>query len=440
MRRRRFIALAGGVAGLSGCLATTGTDRGTSTGTPTRGAETSGGDGATRTGSPAGDATPTYRVEQPVAPEPAYRGRFVEAGELLDNCETTTHWRGDVAADADRSFSGSRSIRIEGRDRAVAVADYSERPLDLTDRDLSLAYYPDRPDAQPTLYVDLHAPDFENRVRLARPYVGNWPLGWQRLDLGPRAVAGDPDLSTVTRIQLALNHDRIRGWIDDVRTHPKPDRGAVVFRFDDGDVHHYTDYYPVLDRHGYPGVECVNPKYVGETGKLTVDQLDALVAAGWDLANHTYGHRNVEELPPAAVRESLDRSQSWLSEHGFDVDAFVYPYGAYDGAALAAVGQRFDVAFSGGGLANVAVTNPLTVASWNADGPVEATLRRVDRAAAHRSLLVLMVHGLAVEKFERVVGHVRSKGSALDVLSASELWDRARGLHDAGEDGGRVDP
>lgn len=412
MRRRGLLA-AGAAVGLAGCLRSA-SRAGTDPATPA----------ARRT-----DAPPVYRRDQPVDPTPAYRGRFVGGGAVVDNVETTAHWSGDVAADGSRYFGGSQSLRFEGRGRAVATDDYADRPLDLTDRDLSLAYYPDRPDAQPTLFVDLFAPDLDNRLQLARPYVGNWSLGWQRLDVGPHAVVGDPDLSSVTKLRLAVTHDRIRGWVDDFRAHPKPDRGAVVFRFDDTDAHHYTDYRPVLERYGYPGVEAVVPQYVGTDGHLDREALTTLDAAGWDLADHTYDHRNVRDLPPAQLRATLERSDRWFADHGFEAGAFVYPYGAYDAAALSVLGDRFDLAFCGGGVANVAVTNPLTVASWNADAPLRATRRRIDRAATHRSLLVLMVHTLAAGKFEQVVEHVHSKRSALDVLTARGLLDRARALH-----------
>lgn len=365
-------------------------------------------------------------------PAPPYRGRFIDGGRELDNFGDLSHWSGDIAPAANRHFTGSQSLKLHSAaNEATAVADYSANPLDLRGVDLSFAYSPDLPSRQPSMYVDLLAPNRDNRLQFRWTYHGYNDLGWQRLDIAPLETTGKPDLSQVEKVQITIDAVRVRAWIDDFRAHPAPDAGKVILRFDDTHEHHYTDYFPLLSEYGYSGIEAVVLNDVGQNDQLSVAQMQEMQSAGWEMISHTTGHDDVTKLSEAALRKNLKTVKGWLTKHGFERSAkyLIYPYNNYDGKSLSVLDDYVDMAFAGGGLTNVAVTNPLTIASVDAEESLTRTLKAIDRAAKHRQLLVLMFHVIDTHQLETILDHIRDKGDQLDVINASQLQDELSRLH-----------
>lgn len=381
-------------------------------------------------GTPA--SSPADRSDSGVNPTPPYQGRFIDSGRALDNFEDLSHWSGDIAPATDRYFTGSQSLKLYSTaGEATAIADYSADPLDLRGVDLSFAYYPDLPDRQPSMFVDLLAPDGDNRLQFSWTYHGYNDLGWQRLDIAPFKTVGKPDLSRVEKVRITLNADRIRVWIDDFRAHSAPDAGKVILRFDDTHKHHYTDYFPLLSEYGYPGIEAVVLNSVGHHDRLSVNQMQEMQSAGWEMLSHTMGHKDVTKRSETALREDLKTVKGWLTEHGFERSAgyLIYPYNHYDGTSLAVLEDYIDLAFAGGGLTNVAVTNPLTIASVDAEESDARPLKAIDLAAKHRQLLVLMFHTIDTRQLKKILDRIRAKGDRLDVINASQLQEELSHLH-----------
>ena len=63
----------------------------------------------------------------------------------------------------------------------------------------------------------------------------------------------------------------------------------VVVTFDDGYLSQYTHAKPVLRRLGWPGVLYLEGKNLG-AGGLTTRQVQAMIAAGWEVGAHTLTH------------------------------------------------------------------------------------------------------------------------------------------------------
>lgn len=123
------------------------------------------------------------------------------------------------------------------------------------------------------------------------------------------------------------------GWR---RGAPLPKR-PVVISFDDGYLSHYTHAKPVLRRLGWPGVLNLELKALGPGG-LTVKQVRALLAAGWELDSHTLTHPDLTTLDDAALRHELVESRRSLRRRfGVPVDFLAYPAGRFDARVAAAV-------------------------------------------------------------------------------------------------------
>lgn len=102
--------------------------------------------------------------------------------------------------------------------------------------------------------------------------------------------------------------------------------GTLALVFDDGYATDYDDVYPVLRERGVPASLAIVPAWLGEDGHLTVDELDELVAAGWEVVAHGRRHRYMEPHHLAADAAAGDRRLALDSGHVFPGgDHGVYP-------------------------------------------------------------------------------------------------------------------
>jgi peptidoglycan/xylan/chitin deacetylase (PgdA/CDA1 family) len=129
----------------------------------------------------------------------------------------------------------------------------------------------------------------------------------------------------------AVTLDQVEAaWYHGGTLPPKP----VVISFDDGYRPQFTYALPELRRHGWAGV--LNLK--AEGSDLYPSNVEAMLAAGWELAAHTIHHLDLTELDAAQLKEEVAGSRRILRrEYGVPVDNFCYPAGRFDETVIAAV-------------------------------------------------------------------------------------------------------
>lgn len=129
----------------------------------------------------------------------------------------------------------------------------------------------------------------------------------------------------------AVTLDQVEAaWYHGATLPPKP----VVISFDDGYRPQFTYALPELRRHGWAGV--LNLK--AEGSDLYPSNVEAMLAAGWELAAHTIHHLDLTELDAAQLEEEVAGSRAILRrEYGVPVDNFCYPAGRFDATVIAAV-------------------------------------------------------------------------------------------------------
>lgn len=121
-----------------------------------------------------------------------------------------------------------------------------------------------------------------------------------------------------------------QAWYHGGTLPPKP----VVISFDDGYRPQFTYALPELRRHGWAGV--LNLK--AEGSDLYPSNVEAMIAAGWELAAHTIHHLDLTELDPAQLQEEIAGSRAILRrEYGVPVKNFCYPAGRFNATVTAAV-------------------------------------------------------------------------------------------------------
>ena len=110
----------------------------------------------------------------------------------------------------------------------------------------------------------------------------------------------------------------------------------VVITFDDGYESAYTIAYPIMEQYGIKGTVYVTPAWIGAPGYLTLQELTILHNAGWTIANHSWNHLLLPELPREAVTNEIQTTIDWLNSNGFADGAYhlAYPYGGYNNSVL----------------------------------------------------------------------------------------------------------
>lgn len=119
-------------------------------------------------------------------------------------------------------------------------------------------------------------------------------------------------------------------WYHSGKLPPKP----IVISFDDGYRPQYTFALPTLRKHGWAGV--LNLK--AEGSELYESNVEAMIAAGWELAAHTIHHQDLTELGPEELEEEVAESREILQEEfKVPVNNFCYPDGQFDETVVEAV-------------------------------------------------------------------------------------------------------
>lgn len=176
-----------------------------------------------------------------------------------------------------------------------------------------------------------------------RPYTGPVPILEYHVLGRPRTEVAYPELyapRAAFRRQIAwLAQQGYKGVtleeVEDAwyRGGTLPDR-PVVISFDDGYRPQFTFALPQLERRGWPGV--LNLK--AEGSDLYRSNVEAMLAAGWELAAHTIDHADLTKLDPASLRREVAGSRQILHrEYGVPVADFCYPAGRFDPEVVAAV-------------------------------------------------------------------------------------------------------
>jgi peptidoglycan/xylan/chitin deacetylase (PgdA/CDA1 family) len=116
---------------------------------------------------------------------------------------------------------------------------------------------------------------------------------------------------------------------------PRP----IVITFDDGDQNVYTDAFPVMRELGFPGVIYIISNTVNGQDHLTSDEILEMVAAGWEVGDHSLTHINLADNHGQVWVEASQSRLNLQDILGIPVNTFAYPYGAADTFVMEKVTQ-----------------------------------------------------------------------------------------------------
>lgn len=424
--RRGFLAAVGaGTFAVAGCTGISGVD-------------VPGGGGApTESGNEPTTGTPTAGDRTTDGPTTTTGGQSDGSGEVLEDFENLEAWgavKGSYAADTKEAFAGSQSVRIENPEGGAAgVFKAYPEGLDLSKHTLSIALKLEKP-AAGKLSVEYLAPGRENHLVTHR-YVVEELDDWFRVDLGYTGQTGEPNLSDVQELRILVQTDGepIRFWVDDLRTHSKPDRGKVVLSFDDGHVSQYDVAFQELQNRGWPGVAAVVPGAIGTRENLSIGQLREMRDAGWDVSSHPQSEKPLTAFPKPQQRRMMEEAKDYLVKRGFPDGArfFFAPYNNVSGETLSLVEELHEYGFTFGACpSGVPPAGKVTISRILGRDPA-GVKRILDLAAAHAQLVVINYHAIgpehnvSLDQFIDVLDHIGTKD--VDVITPSELLETEQG-------------
>lgn len=356
-------------------------------------------------------------------------------GTSVDTFEDLSQWEvtnGRLESTNQDVFQGSQSVVLRPKKNAsepiTKISRTFSEVLDLSSHDLSLAAKVNKPDSI-KIRAEIIAPAQSSMLTATR----HIPLeldGWVRFDLGYTSKRGEPVMDNVSQINIQIGpiEEPFHVLIDDLRTVPKPDKGKVMFQFDDGHISAYETAYPILAEKGWPGSVAIIPSTVGRDGRVSENNMREMDQNGWDMIGHAG-----ELLPdhsPDEQRQILQQTKQYLDVKGFGGGArhFVAPYSRVDNATLDHIDELFETGYLfGGGPNNAKHPSNSAFISRVQGQSVDGASRIIDMAAEFNQLAVVSYHeiggeGISPDTFEQIINHVDNKD--VDVITPSQLVDR----------------
>ncbi|RKD89143.1 polysaccharide deacetylase family protein [Halopiger aswanensis] len=441
--RRRVLALASatGLAGVAGCA-----DRLSSVTDRAADNNESGNETATDAEVEAGSG-PAALADgvPPLETEYDSREQYGQPGESLDDFSDLEQWeivQGSGEADADVVFDGEQSLHLRSDGEENIVARRSLEGEDLTETDLSFAVRTTTPQ---NLTINLRIVDQfgSARVYSLREVTYRAPdVGWFRSS--PGVFEEDeyaPAMDHLDRLEVQVLHtmDEAEVWIDDLRTHDKPDQGYVMLVWDDGMRDYYETAAPLHDEFGFRTVQAPIPRWTeqGRDGVMSVSELlerqdegDQIVVHGTHEPIHEYDDEG-------AVETRLRQDKRWYIDNGFEgANYIVFPHNSFDRTSLEyATDYHYGGGFNQAGNVNTTgvrgfdpMVLPRTIAH-----DFEISKRCVDLAAAHNQCTILNFHAfdadntLSADEYEALLEHIDD--ADIEVITFDDLWELRTAQH-----------
>lgn len=120
---------------------------------------------------------------------------------------------------------------------------------------------------------------------------------------------------------------------------PLPPGKPVVLSFDNGYQSQYSNALPILEGHGWKGVENIQLSGLPPSqGGLSKAQVRGLIAAGWELDTQGFSHAELIALSPEELHFQVVTTRKRVQDlYHVPVRWFCYPSGHYNATVIEAV-------------------------------------------------------------------------------------------------------
>jgi peptidoglycan/xylan/chitin deacetylase (PgdA/CDA1 family) len=214
-------------------------------------------------------------------------------------------------------------------------------------------------------------------------------------------------------------------------------RPTVSFTFDDVPVSGALEGARILEAAGARGVFYVCAGLFDRDGAMGRyagrAEIDALNDAGHEIACHTFSHLDCGANDAARVADDADQNAALLSDVGYSMRHFAYPYGEVSPHAKGVLKDRYGSlrAVHSGLVREGSDLNQLPAVGIEGETGEAEAMRWIDQAVARKAWVILYTHdvreapsayGCTPDALERIVAH--AKASGCDIRTLGEVLDQ----------------
>ncbi|AGB39590.1 polysaccharide deacetylase family protein [Natronococcus occultus] len=383
-----------------------------------------------------------------LAVETEYNSReeFRQPGEQLNDFETGDDWEileGEAEIDDEYSFDGDQSLRLMAEDEGNAVvATQLDEAMDMEDLDVSMAVQTTTPF---NIALEIQLRDIYGgyaSYSLREVSYGNDNVSWFRICPGffdESTTPVEQDAIDEVRIIVHNTGDEAEVWVDDLRTHEKPDQGYVILCWDDGFEDFYEPAGPIHDEYDVTAVQAAVRQWTRDQreGIMTIDQLLERQEAGDQIVAHGT-HTEWTDLDDAELEDAISTDKNWAVNNELEGGHYlVFPHNDFDDRVLdIATDYYYAGGFNQSGSPNLTGVHgfdPL-VMPRTIGHDLDIAMDCVDIAAQHRQCTVLNFHEFDLDNtmdeddYEELVQYI-DETDGVEAIDFDDLWLMRREGH-----------
>lgn len=250
---------------------------------------------------------------------------------------------------------------------------------------------------------------------------------------------GTPNLESISSVLVRVSASAAGGHVfrvSEMETYKF--KAAVTIWFDDGHSSVYYKAKPLMDVHGFKGVQSINGSKIGtDPSTQTATQLATMQAEGWEHCNHTFSHLKFGEVDTEQAVVSLQRGLDYCVSHNFGKASYylVNPGGQTTPETFPYEKQYATLRRIGSGYNYLPIVDMFDIRclepAW--ETPASEVNGWIDTAIAGGLWLVLLFHQIRPDTlpgkgrypedaFEAIVNYLKTKQDAgdLQVVTCSE--------------------
>lgn len=209
---------------------------------------------------------------------------------------------------------------------------------------------------------------------------------------------------------------------------------AVTLCFDDGYEEVHRIAFPLFAEYGITGTLGIITEAIGGSFEgyptMSLPQIKELYDGGWETASHSATHPFLTSLTDEEIMNELVNSRGVLKNLGFGVNAFIVPYGDYDGRIHDLVARHYySCRPSIWGENSIPVEDRHMLKSkWVMNDSFETIKSWIDDSIANNTWLIIMLHNIDKPEREYNISSENLSKMAeylamqeVDVLNISEI-------------------
>ena len=122
----------------------------------------------------------------------------------------------------------------------------------------------------------------------------------------------------------------------------------IILGFDDNRKGDFTYAKPILDKYGFKATFFIICGKTVDKGAMNWQDIAAMQSDGMDIESHTMTHKHLNHLSASALNFEIAGSKQCLTNHGYNVTSFAYPYdeGADNVTVVNTVAKNYELARS----------------------------------------------------------------------------------------------